>query len=319
MKTETACGVCAECRQRRVNDFVGRMLAEQAISAWSCTLTLTYAPRDDLADKVIHPPHFQKFVRALRRRGHNLRYFVAGEYGDLRGRAHFHAILFGQGPRPNWDMRKAVISYPGEIARWKEATRKGPVHWPQESKFHMTEWPHGNVSCDWGADERAFRYTCKYLLKNDRGTYWCSMSKKPPLGAEWFARLAERNISLGVLPASFEYLPPGGKPGQKYLMQGATRRDFLLAMIDGWEARGGDLSDARMNEWVRNRVNKVLQDRYKKDHEEDEEEKWIEQLVVRLDKARPSEASIASRVRWEDYQQETRRSEGNGQTEERQD
>lgn len=310
MRQEGACGDCAECRQRRVDDFVGRMLCEASTSDWTCTLTLTYAPRDDLADKVITPEHFQKFVRKLRRRGHNLRYFVAGEYGSLKGRAHFHAILFGKGPVPEWNLKKAERSYPGELTRWIKASKAGPQQWPGGLKsFHMTEWPHGHVQCDWGGDERSLRYVCKYLLKNEPGTYWCSMSKKPALGHEFIMALAERNVALGVLPASFEYVPPGGKPGRMYLMQGACRRDYLLRIIDGWEAAGRDLSDARLNEWVANRINKVLQDRRKGDEEEEE---WIKRLVVRLDEQRPDAARIASRLRWEDYQQEQGKDEHDG-------
>lgn len=324
MKTEGSCGVCRQCRERRVDDFVGRMMCEAATSDHVAFLTLTYAPRDDLADKVITPKHFQDFVRKLRRRDQtNLyRYFVAGEYGDLRGRAHFHVLLFIKGRRPVWELSRrgeAGREFPGERKKLRELLQLDPgTSWPDgQVRFHTREWPHGHVTCDWTPSERVMRYPCKYLLKNEPGTYWCSMSKKPPLGHDWLMALADRNIELGVLPESFNYYPPGTNGKKMYLMQGASRRDYLLRMIDAWEENGGDLSDLRMNEWVRNRVSKVLQDRHKND--EDEEE-WIKRLVVRLDESRPDVQRIEARHRWEEYQQDVKDwRPDDGKTEEGQD
>ena len=93
-KQPVGCKACWRCKRNRVNDYVGRCLAEAAVSSHTCVVGLTYAPRDDLADKLLQPRHFQLFMKLLRRAGHKVRYFVAGEYGDEKGRAHFHAILF---------------------------------------------------------------------------------------------------------------------------------------------------------------------------------------------------------------------------------
>ena len=93
-KQPIACRQCWRCKKNRINDYVGRCLAEAATSLHVCAITLTYAPRDDLADKVLNPRHFQLFMKLLRRAGHKVRYLVAGEYGDLKGRSHFHALLF---------------------------------------------------------------------------------------------------------------------------------------------------------------------------------------------------------------------------------
>lgn len=58
------------------------------------------------------------------------------------------------------------------------------------------------------------------------------MSKKPPLGAEWFARKADVAIEAGVMPAGWNYLPPGGDKKRPYYMTGATRRDYLRRITD---------------------------------------------------------------------------------------
>lgn len=198
------------------------------MSEWSVAVTLTYADDPDLSHEIITPKHFQKYIRSLRRAGHKIRYIAVGEYGALKGRAHFHAILFGTGTPP--DM-------------------------PHKVNFHCPFWtdendkPRGHVFADWSADERAVRYVCKYILKNEKGRYWLTMSKKPPLGAGFFEKKAAQVVELGALPSSFVYHPPGGSSSRSYLMNGATRRDFLLAVVDGW-IKKRPLDRQRLGEWV---------------------------------------------------------------------
>lgn len=254
-KVPVACRKCWRCKKNRLSDYVARCMAEVATSETSCTVTLSYAPRDDLADKVIQIRHFQNFMKQLRNAGHKVRYFVAGEYGDLYGRTHFHAILFF----------KAIAPGNGVLPRYRDDYPEGttPDKWgafcreiPQKRMVHIREWPHGHIKTDWNADERAIRYVCKYLLREDKKNAWFSLSKKPPLGAEWFARKAALARDLGVLPSSFNYLPPGGKKGKSYLMTGATRRDYLRAVVEPMRGEARDLWGRdvrlreRMSEWV---------------------------------------------------------------------
>lgn len=241
-----ACRQCWRCRQNRVNDYVARSLAEAAVSAHVATITLTYAPRDDLADKVLHPVHFQRFMKLLRWSGHKVRYLVAGEYGDLKGRAHFHALLFFS----EMASGDGVPAYNADHLQRPETSARFSVQIPQRRMVHIREWPHGHISVDWSASEKSIRYVCKYLLAEDKNNAWFSLSKKPPLGAAWFARKAARAVDLGVLPSSFEYLPPGGNKSKPYMMTGATRRDYLNAITTDAADRG------RMSEWVQKTFDK---------------------------------------------------------------
>jgi hypothetical protein len=222
------CKECWMCLNNYINDYVGRCLCEAQYSDWVLTLTLTYAPRKDLSDKVLTQRHFQTFIKLIRRRGYRVKYLVAGEYGKLRGRAHFHVILFGQGEKP-------------EI--------------PQRKNCHIESWPHGHVYADWNGDESALRYVCKYLLKEEKGESWFSVSKKPPLGHQYFQDRAVRFAKLGVFPRSFCYLPPGASPGREYMITGATKRDFLERMVKEWKERR-PLEVGKLSEWVRNTVEK---------------------------------------------------------------
>lgn len=246
-KQAVACRQCWRCRQNRVNDYVGRALAEAAYSERTATVTLTYAPREDLADKVLHPRHFQLFMKLLRRAGHKVRYLVAGEYGDLKGRAHFHVLLFFTHFAPG----DGEAFYNPEHMRDPLSSARFSAEMPHKRMVHIREWPHGHVKCDWTGDEQAIRYVCKYLLADDKNSAWFSVSKKPALGAAFFAAKAAQARALGVLPSKMEYMPPGGTRGRPYLITGASRRDYLNAITTD----PGDRD--RMSEWVRKTFDKL--------------------------------------------------------------
>lgn len=259
-QTPAPCDRCWSCRENYVSDWVGRCLCEASTSLVCCTLSLTYAtPLDgrDLSHKVVQPVHFQNFMKRLRKAGHKIRYLVAGEYGDLYDRSHFHCILFftklmplPEGHAAPKLMNRRAFANDHRIASpfCREV--------PHKDMCHIREWPHGHVEADWSMTEKAVRYVVKYFKGDDKKTSWDSMSKKPPLGAAWFAMKAAESRSLDVFPSTFEYLPPGGKPGKKYLMTGATRRDFLNAITKSRAAR------PRMTKWVAKTFDKLERQEY---------------------------------------------------------
>ena len=239
------CGDCWRCRQNRVNDYVGRALCEAQMSVHVATVNLTYRDQSDNSHREITPRHFQMFMKSLRNAGHKIRYLVAGEYGEGKGRAHFHAILFFDKLIPLAADAYVPIYEPEAHADNAAACGAFCRDIPQKQMVHLREWPHGHATVDWSASEASIRYVCKYLLSDNKNNAWFSLSKKPPLGAAWFAKKAAVAVELAVLPVSFEYLPPGGEKGRKYLMTGATRRDYLNAITTDPAHVG------RMSEWVR--------------------------------------------------------------------
>lgn len=269
------CRQCWRCKKNRVNDYTARAMAEAQTSAHTCALTLTYAPRDDLADKILHPRHFQLFIKQLRNSGHRVRYLVAGEYGSLKDRAHFHAILFfTELAKPSGETLPAFYN-PDHMADFK---RSAPFCrlLPNRKITHIREWPHGHVVADWSATESAVRYVCKYLLADDKNNAWFSLSKKPPLGAEWFARKAALAVEYDTLPHSFEYLPPGGSRDKPFMMTGATRRDYLNAITQNPDDR------PRMSEWVQKTFDKHHKARLIAEAEAMPVEYQLERLAERL-------------------------------------
>lgn len=107
------CGHCIECRVNKAQDWSTRSMleAQQYIANWFVTLTY----EDDCLPLIktvsrktgqrmvlgqLKYEHIQTFMKDLRRyyKYHydydNIRFVVAGEYGDLSERAHFHLLLF---------------------------------------------------------------------------------------------------------------------------------------------------------------------------------------------------------------------------------
>lgn len=62
----------------------------------NCFITLTYDDQHLPAHGDLVYPHFQSFMRKLRREypNRNIRFYMCGEYGSINKRPHYHAILF---------------------------------------------------------------------------------------------------------------------------------------------------------------------------------------------------------------------------------
>lgn len=290
-KIPVPCHGCWQCRASRLNDYVGRCLCEAVYSKRVTSITLTYGPRDDLADKIITPEHFQKFIRALRRRGHTLRYIAAAEYGAKKGRAHFHAILFWGNPKPNRKYPNPTIS----------------PDMPQKENFHFAKgiWDHGYAFADTMSpneiSERAIAYPIKYLLKEQDTDTWMTLSKKPPLGTQFFLDKADRDAALGVFPASFNYTPPASTKGRQYLLTGATKRFYLERLIDQMAIKH-NVPYQRLNEWTHKAIEKLEKWQWQREYlDAMSPEENIGFLMEKLDMERLPETKTAMAVARNNY------------------
>ena len=61
----------------------------------NCFITLTYSDDCIPPDFGLRKADFQGFMKRLRKKVPNVRYFHCGEYGDRTSRPHYHACLFG--------------------------------------------------------------------------------------------------------------------------------------------------------------------------------------------------------------------------------
>jgi hypothetical protein len=108
------CGQCLFCRINKQREMKHRILLEQMAHRESSFITLTYEDGKVptvYGHQILSKPDFQKFIKRLRTKGlPDFRYFAVGEYGDISGRPHFHAAMFGIGPqydpiiRATWGM-----------------------------------------------------------------------------------------------------------------------------------------------------------------------------------------------------------------------
>lgn len=118
---QVPCRNCLGCRVDRSQAWATRLMHEAKYHEKKCFLTLTYSdlyvPENGSLEKDVQQKFFKKlrarleydFLREIGdyaprsksevlkifRRNNPIRYFWCGEYGDLNGRPHYHAILYG--------------------------------------------------------------------------------------------------------------------------------------------------------------------------------------------------------------------------------
>lgn len=90
------CGRCIGCRLERSRQWAVRCMHEAALHEANSFVTLTYDDDHLPVRGQLEYSQFQRFMRRLRKHcaPHQVRFFMCGEYGELNGRPHFHALLF---------------------------------------------------------------------------------------------------------------------------------------------------------------------------------------------------------------------------------
>jgi len=169
----------------------------------SCMLTLTYAPKHMPWGDSLHLPHFQKFMKRLRKHAQpqRIRFFHCGEYGDLYARPHYHALLFG-------------YAFPDRTSRGK---RNGFPIWGSPSLEKL--WPYGRHEIGEISFESA-AYVARYILKkitgiraddhyHGRDPEYVTMSRRPGIGRPWLdANATEVFPSDSVIARGIPMKPP---------------------------------------------------------------------------------------------------------------
>lgn len=230
LRVEVPCRKCWQCRTSRVWDWVGKCIAESKTASSVSFVTLTYGqgkwvrePRPEHHSKSLVYEDVQLWLKRIRKAGYAVRYVIAGEYGERKGRAHWHCLLFWQGKEPNHSLGN----------EWKD-------------QF----WPHGHVNWKEFSVENA-KYVCKYLLKYEdeehidqetgeirkRSTEF-HFSARPGIGFEYLKRRAERFVDHGLSPQDAWYYFPevrnkDGKMRQFYLSP-AAQVNLVKLFQDAW-------------------------------------------------------------------------------------
>lgn len=145
------CGRCISCRLEHSRQWAVRCMHEAQMHEENSFITLTYAPEHLPTDHSIHKSHIQKFFKRLRKRGIQFRYFACGEYGEQKGRPHYHAIIFGH-------------SFPDK--QLKKLTRSGDQLY--QSDILDKTWNLGHAWIG-SVTFQSAAYVARYVMKKRKG------------------------------------------------------------------------------------------------------------------------------------------------------
>lgn len=217
---EVSCRECDKCLATYKNSWVARSVAERNSVPYSYVITLTYADVDGqppLGARVYRYKDVQDFWKRIRwhaqkRWGENIdfRYVIVGEKGTLRGRCHYHGVIFSSHP----------------VVELGEFAAPGKNELVYGKRMDWTLWGHGFVQMD-QCTRKSIAYVLKYILKSrmtvaksegharEGKTEWLASSylwcsKRPPIGATWLYDKLHDLTRKGLCPPSLRMRVSGG-------------------------------------------------------------------------------------------------------------
>ncbi|AXH73325.1 MAG: replication initiator protein [Microviridae sp.] len=178
MRLQVPCGKCDGCYADRSLTWAIRCYQEASLFRDNAFLTLTYDEDHYPKDGRISKKALQDFFKRLRHE-YSVRYFACGEYGDQSGRAHYHALIFGE------DFRQ------GKTVQINDQLY---------SNFALQEiWGNGNVLCAEFTMETAC-YVAGYVGKKIGDSESFSlMSRKPGIGKVWLEKYWDDISRTGIV------------------------------------------------------------------------------------------------------------------------
>jgi len=171
------CGQCRGCRASSAREWSMRCMHEASMHEQNCFVTLTY-------DNENLPPHgsldrkaFPSFIKRLRNEIGKVRYYYVGEYGEINGRPHYHALLFGWSPgdKALLSVRKGFPVFTSELLRsaWRDGLHEvGSV--TSQSASYVSRYLKKRITGSWAV--------AKY---GSRVPEFGNMSRNPGIGAGW--------------------------------------------------------------------------------------------------------------------------------------
>lgn len=216
---EVPCGKCIECQKQRAKTWGQRLILERTLHPASTTyfLTITYDDEhlpcgEDVRFKSLVPDDLTKFMKDLREhlRDHygytGLRFFAAGEYGDLSARPHYHLILYGFDFLNYGDVRLISRSDSGDLLF--------------NNSIFDSCWKNGFAVFAEASPETMF-YTARYCTKkivDDKTDFYKSigiappftrMSRRPGIACEYYRKHVPELLNFGGyhVPGTGNFVP----------------------------------------------------------------------------------------------------------------
>lgn len=187
---QVPCSKCWGCRLERARQWALRCMHENQMHEQSCFITLTYNEKHVTYGGeayTLYPRDLQLFFKRLRKKyGAKIKFFACGEYGEKKGRPHYHACIFGL------DFKDRMpIPTRGE----------NPLYTSQSLQDLWTDndGPIGDVSLGDVTFESA-SYVARYIMKKKLGKTashykrvgiepeFTRMSRRPGIGSSWYEK-----------------------------------------------------------------------------------------------------------------------------------
>ncbi|QGH72661.1 MAG: replication associated protein [Microviridae sp. ctbuH30] len=158
----------------------------------NCFITLTYSKRYLPPGGTLVLSHFQDFMKRLRFRfGPGIRFFHCGEYGELRGRPHYHALLFNFDFPDKYEWRRTDLDFqcwrsPALEELWRFGNSEiGSVTF--ESAAYVARYITKKIT----GPMAALAYTDFDLVTGEvfgeKKPEYCTMSRRPGIGAGYYS------------------------------------------------------------------------------------------------------------------------------------
>jgi hypothetical protein len=180
----------------------------------SCFITLTYNEEHIThggKGYTLYPRDLQLFLKRLRKKyGEKIKFFACGEYGEKKGRPHYHAVLFGIDFKDRFE-----IPNKGENPLYTSVLL--------QQLWSENKIPIGDVSIGDVTFESA-SYVARYIMKKKLGKSsvfykregkepeFTRMSRRPGIGTSWYEK-----YSSDVYPHGYCVIRGGIKsPPPKY-------------------------------------------------------------------------------------------------------
>lgn len=186
------CGRCITCRLDYSRQWAMRGVCELQSTEIAAFITLTYDKKHLPANGSLVKADYQKFLKRLRRRGYEFTYMLCGEYGENKGRPHYHAIIFGESfKHPEYDVDDDGVPL------WSLAPVAQSSEMPLYVNDELTDiWGMGHVVFG-DVSFAAIQYVSGYVTKKitgemakehygDRLPEFMRVSLKTPIGSRWF-------------------------------------------------------------------------------------------------------------------------------------
>lgn len=180
------CGQCIGCRQEKREYWAIRCLCESKMHAANSFVTLTYDQEHFPQHGSLNHRHWQLFAKRLRAKLGPFRFFMCGEYGDLKDRPHYHALLFG-------------LDFPDRV-RANSINASEPVY---RSEILSRVWPHGSHSIGTVTYASA-RYCAAYTTKKITG----------PNAADHYSRVDVSSGEVVSVVPEYARMSLGRRPGE---------------------------------------------------------------------------------------------------------